>query len=414
MEKHLTGLREGWQTNLLHQAALPERTLDWPSALKQLLAANAKLKQARNEITNAQENVRQVFCELIPSLNMRSGLSKSVKSLPATSVDDVRLSLESFFNIPGLASMSARLYTARLLLLRAETACRLIEREQTIALYKLYFSAQEVADDSLLFQSQKTTAEAVQQIDPFTGRMMVTETELRELGNRKDKQAIQDQAAEILGDRSWRWHFSTNDLPELPYDREPLPMEDTNRVAQLQMKLVAIELEAARAQIVGIKLRYWPELNVYVTGPPVYQRASGRDLFWEASEIRASADLFWNIDTRGYISRQLRQTRRQQELQFEALRQQSLALIDRLLFTRKLLESSQEKVRQVDQQLRILLAIPPAQNYAAIQKYAADYHSLTQNQRRLRRELIELKTLFWFVDENAWNKPLLTVTKQWQ
>src|SRR4051812_49097217 len=62
-----------WQTNLAHQAQLPERTLDWPSALAQLRAGNLKLRQTRTELTNAQEAVRQVFRDLVPSLNLHAG-----------------------------------------------------------------------------------------------------------------------------------------------------------------------------------------------------------------------------------------------------------------------------------------------------------------------------------------------------
>ena len=44
------------------------------------------------------------------------------------------------------------------------------------------------------------------------------------------------------------------------------------------------------------------------------------------------------------------------------------------------------------------------QNFAAIEKYSQDYRTLVQQQFQLKRELSELNTLFWFVDEFAWNK----------
>jgi hypothetical protein len=195
-------------------------------------------------------------------------------------------------------------------------------------------------------------------------------------------------------------------LPALDYQQNPLPLSDTNRVAQLQMRLLAVELEAARAQLLGLKLRYWPELNIFVSGPPVYARRAGTDRFWDSDEVRASADLFWNIDTRGNLTRTIRQTKRQQELQKERYRQESLALMNRLIFTQGLIDAVKEQLQQIQGQLEVLLAVPPAQSYAALEKYSQDYRSLTQQQLQLKRELSELNALFWFVDDLAWNNLL--------
>jgi len=54
-----------------------------------------------------------------------------------------------------------------------------------------------------------------------------------------------------------------------------------------------------------------------------------------------------------------------------------------------------------DQKERLIqkIAIP---TLSTLEKYASDYRSITQSQRRLRKELVELNTLFWFVDEDAW------------
>ncbi len=112
--------------------------------------------------------------------------------------------------------------------------------------------------------------------------------------------------------------------------------------------------------------------------------------------------MFWFVDTRGVIARQISQTKRQQAIDQERFRQESLALMERLVFTQSLLKTTQEHLRRVEEQLRIVEAVPPAQNYDALVRYASDYRSLVDQQRRLRHDLAELNTLFWFVDEQAW------------
>ena len=94
--------------------------------------------------------------------------------------------------------------------------------------------------------------------------------------------------------------------------------------------------------------------------------------------------------------------KRQQELQKERYHQETIALINRLLFTQNLIQDVQKQLARVEGQLALLLAVPPAQDYFAIQKYTVDYRSLTQQQLQLKRELSELNALFWFVDDYAW------------
>jgi hypothetical protein len=395
-------LQEQWHTNLAHQAQAPERPLDWPAALELLRAHNLKLRQAQVEVTNAQESVNQVFHDLIPTLSLNASVSKTLVDLPSVSPKDVSFSASSLFDIPGLVSFGARYYMARLGKIRAEAACALTEREQIIELYKLFWAAQESQEQIGHIQHEKETAHAFEKADPFTGELMLTETEARELSAHSEAENLQERAAELLGSRQYRWVLVTNGLPQFHYDRDPLPLGDTNRVAQLQLRLAAIELEAARAELLGMKLRYWPELNIFVTGPPIYQSSYGYEAFWSANALQASANAFWWIDTRGYISRQIRQTKRQQGIEQERLRQESLGLMQKLVFTQDLLKVTRERERDLEQQLAVLEAIPPAQNFSALQKYANEYQTTSDQLHHARREAAELNTLFWFVDEAAW------------
>jgi hypothetical protein len=170
------------------------------------------------------------------------------------------------------------------------------------------------------------------------------------------------------------------------------------------MRLVALELVGAWARIVGIKLQYWPEMRLFVSGPPVYTRGNGSDTFFDAEKIRFTADIFWTLDTRGQISRQLRQTRREQDLQIEQVRQQALALIARLLSAQKMVDDLRREITQLDQVIPIVEGVPPAAEFTSIVKAAETRRSLRDQERRLRRELAELNTLFWFVDEQKWSQ----------
>ena len=398
----LPELRSQWTTNVVHQAALPEQTVDWAQAVSLLRVRNLKLLSGRFDITNRQDSVRQVYKDLIPTLDLRANANRSLKNLATTSLDDVTFSADSFFNIPGIVNMNARFFSARLSLLRAEMLYRLADREQFIELYKLFLSSEEVREIAAQLEAERQLAQSIQQVDRLAGQVLLEELKNRRLALEKQTDALQGSIGDLLGDRGRRWVLQTNGWPILPYAQERLPLADSNRIAQLQMKLVAVELVGAWAQVHGIKLQYWPELTIFVTGPPVYQRTAGVERFWSLGDVRASADFFWRLDTRGEVSRELRQSRRDQALQWARLRQETLALMDRLLAAQKLIVTIRQEIEQLHQLLPILEQAPRPQNYAGILKSVETIRSLREQERRLRRDLAELNTLFWFVDEQQW------------
>jgi hypothetical protein len=191
-------------------------------------------------------------------------------------------------------------------------------------------------------------------------------------------------------------------MPELRYETTPLELIDTNRVAQAQLRLAAVELAGAWARIKGIQLQYWPELTLFITGPPVYQHSAQNEAFWDLRQVRANANFFWRIDTRGAIATQLKQTRRDQELQLARLRQDGLILIEKMLVAQKLMGVLREQADQLHAILPLVSQIPVAVDYAGILEATEKARSLRDQERKLRRELSELNTLFWFVDERKW------------
>ena len=402
--ERVSGLRTQWYTNVAHQVSLPTRTLDWDSATAFLKENNLRLRRSRADITNAQENVRQIFKDLLPSITLRSGISQSIGELSMTTWDDVFFDVNSFFNIPGIVSLNTRYFSARLTLMRAVTLYELAEREQTVELYKLMLAFLEHRETRAALDGEQRFATAVSAVDDVTGRVLLRETEARDLTLVKESDTLQQRAGDILGDRRYRWVLTTNGAPGLNYEASPLPLADTNRIAQLQMRLVAIELVGAWARLVGIKLQYWPEFRLFVSGPPVYTRRAGNDTFFDAENIRLSADVFWRLDTRGQVAKQLRQTRRDQELQVARIHQESIALIDRILAAQRILNDLRTEIAELNQLIPIVESVPPPADFTSIVKAAETRRSLRDQERRLRRDLAELNTLFWFVDEQKWSQ----------
>jgi outer membrane protein TolC len=402
VDKKLPAVQSRWQTELARQIALPDRIVSWPEALALLQTNNLKLRAARVDITNAQELARQVFKDLIPTVNLRSGVSRSIKSIPATAFSDVTFNIDSFFNIPGVVNFDSRLFAARLAALRAKAAAELAQREQAIELYKLFLEAREQDEMRAELKSERMLAAALDKADALAGDILLKEIESEELSLKTSAESLQTHASELLADTQYHWTFRTNNLPDFPYEEQPLPLNNTNRVARLQMRLVALELVRAWAQIHGIKLQYWPELTIFVSGPSAFQSVNGETHFWSSSDVVATADFFWTLDTRGYVSLQLRQTRREQELEFAQLRMDSDELIQRLLAAQRLGGSLRTQIEQLDRLISALNNVPQDLDLNSLIQAMESNRSLRFQRFKLRRDLAELDTLFWFVDEQQW------------
>src|SRR3954471_4208401 len=169
VDKYYQQVQAQWQSNVQAQASLPVTNLGWAAAVELMQERNIKLRRSRNDLTNAQENVRQVYKDLLPTLNLRSGVSRSIRQLPATGVDDVTFSVDSFLNIPGIVNMSTRLFGAKLALIRAQTVYQVSVREQILDLYKTVLDVQDRRELGAQLEAEKSFAQAVQRADPLSG-----------------------------------------------------------------------------------------------------------------------------------------------------------------------------------------------------------------------------------------------------
>jgi hypothetical protein len=56
----------------------------------------------------------------------------------------------------------------------------------------------------------------------------------------------------------------------------------------------------------------------------------------------------------------------------------------------------------VEQLVPALAQLPPPQQLSALMNSREVYQSLRDQQHKLRRELAEVNTVFWFVDDRKW------------
>jgi hypothetical protein len=388
----------------LEQDYNPEQpvALSWNDALARMREHNIKLQRAKLDIQRSKDNISQVYWNLMPLLNVQLRANTRLQDISSISWSNLTFDINSFINIPGLANMQSNLFGARLSLLRAELALLLAEREQTIELYQAFREFQILQQRLSFLEFSEQQANLWRNIDPFQSARQ--REELRKLRRSLEQQSdnLQQTLHRLIGLSPHWWQPQPETLPEWNYLKHPLVLEDMKQTGFLQSLLLATELEGEAARIQGIRLMYWPDLSISVTGPPLYQVANNKDKFWDAGEVQAFATVFWQVDTQGRIRRHLKQVEMESSIQQQELKLQSVEQARRLQQAQLLyadyvkeLENLNKDLQWLQELLQAGQGADPVRNLQAVQ-------TLADERTLLQQRIDEIVSMFWFVDERRW------------
>lgn len=402
--------RELTRTDAYREAAarselLTPAPLAYAAALASLRERNLDLLAARHTIISAEENARQVFKDLLPGANLTSSLSRSVTDLADLSRSDLAYSAFGYINVPGLVQLRLRYYTSRLELIRAQWAYELKERELTVQLREAFLRANLLASRrrSLLASLQWESAAsplAGLEADP---RGIERESILYAL--RAEADALQIALAQLIGDDSHLWQPALSGLPALDYAARPPDYPDTARYGRLFRQLQALDIEAMHLRERGAQLRYWPDLRLSLTSPPLYQYTGGTTSTWNVDQVLFSANTSIPLDLQGNISRQLRETRRARDLQFARMAEQLTITLQRLSAARDALILTERRLRVAELRLEGLRTLPLTQAPDTVRQNLDRLLRLDEQRAALVLERARLEHLFWILDESRWARP---------
>lgn len=368
--------------------ALP---LTWPEAVARLETHNPKLRAAALERLRAQESYSQVPRSLIPTVNVLAGYNRSLRHGGTTGFDPFTFAINGFFDIPGILNYRARYAAALLGRLRTELAADLIRREQTVELYRTFLAAGMTQLGQSRLAHRRELADHAGQRDRSA---LVAETSRLE----REEAEWRGRLGELLGAPGTPWQPDPATLPTLAYGVDE-PWPEPAALAQLPLRLAALDLVALRARRLGLELQGWPELNVYVTSPAFYQRSSGRESFWSTQDIFAGANVYWAPDTRGHRASERRILDAELAAGRAALVHEASRLADRL-------QTAIEQLRRLDAELAMLdaqttaLGSRPGQS-RLLARVAAQRAELVAGRH-------EGELVLWFFDDRRWTSPPLS------
>ncbi|MET0262254.1 MAG: hypothetical protein ABW223_05105, partial [Rariglobus sp.] len=387
-------------------AKLTPAPLTFTDALASLHANNLELRAARNAITSSEESARQVFKDLLPGANLSASLSRSVTDLANLARTDIAYSAFGYINIPGIIQVRLRYYGAQLELLRSRWAYELKDRELTIQLREAFLRSELLTTRrrSLLASLQWDSA-----VSPLSGleadpRGIERESILYAL--RTEADALQLALVQLIGNDAHVWQPNLADLPVLDYVTRPADYADTTRYGELFRQLQALDIEAVHLRERGIKFQYWPDLRVSLSSPPLYQNNGGTTTAWDIDQVLFTATTSVPIDIQGNISRQLREARRDRDLQFARMADQLNITLQRLEVSREALALTARRLSITDLRLQGLRSLPLTQSADSVRQNLDRLLRLDEQRTTLILERARLEHLFWILDETRWTRPV--------
>lgn len=377
--------------------------LHWEDAVELMNQNNLKLKRAELDIRRGHDNIKQIYWNLVPLLNVQLRADSSLNKLSSFGWKNISLDVNGLVNIPGIIGMQANLYAGRLALLRAEISWFLAQREQTIELYHTFRKYQSLQRRRGFLHFSERQAALWQNVDPFQGTRQREELRRKRRHYDQEEELLQQSLHRIIGLSSNWWTPQSDHLPGWDYLEAPLEIDNLRSTGFLQSLLLAVELEGAAARIRGVELQYWPDLSVTLSGPPLYQIRDGKDKFWDAGEIYVFANAFWQIDTQGRIRRQLEQLKTETEIQKAELELQTTEQLRRLRQAQELYAEHVEELSNLDEELEWLQDLLQAGQGADPVRNLQAIETLVEERTMLESKLDEFFTLFWFMDERRWS-----------
>lgn len=263
---------------------LPVRSLSWERAMALLEKQNLEMQRARQSVKEAQNRRDRVYRQFIPLVDIGYYFNTALmKSKGRNYSDYSNFDVNIIFSLPDLLRLPVDHYTAELALFKAEKD---LEQKRRELVAKLWQSFREAG----LEHRKRGTEDAA------------TASRLADKKLREQERALQSrektqQLCALLNDYTARWQPNAATLPRINWQayREKAKVPDA--LTQTQM---ALALEAARLQKLGVAVHYLPSARVNFYSPSLFSVSGGTTEGFLSGEtdVRMNLNTYLQLDTR--------------------------------------------------------------------------------------------------------------------
>lgn len=380
--------------------------ITWQQGLEKMYLANPNLIQADYRMLDAKYRQKQVWRNMIPGLSVGLSDSKTIKDI-GDIFSDSSFRINSFISLGNLLDLPSTVYTNKLTYIGSALQSENTMRQQVITLYRLF-------QEQKLHRIEKQALDLESQIlASISGKDASDSLDMK----LRHKEAIENYERNI---KDWKTkvgdffmsgfediYLDPNGIPDIIYDPNKLDFSDTKRWGLLQLNLLALENIAEDGRILDTYLRYLPTANLSVSAPPLYSNTNGQS--FDPANIRLSPSFNWNLDSRGYIGRQLYRIKREQPLRDWRKDRRTREEVKKLFEGKELLIKIKKELTELRAAIEIYKKAVGSGLVKDPQKAVQTMRNLKEKEVRLMAREIEICSTFWLIDEKRWRP----ITKRW-
>lgn len=262
---------------------LPCLSLSWEQAIELLEQNNLELRRARHSVEEARIMRNKVYTEFIPLVDIGNFYNKALIQGDSNYPDSNYFNLNIIFNIPALTQLPVNHYTRSLALFKAEHDVELKRRELVAKLWQL-FRQYDIEQRSRVCEDARLPAN-----EPVPAEILKT----RELQTKKQELEL----ATLLNDYSVRRKPNASSLPSPDWGAFKMKAKRPDPCTQISM---ALTLEVARLQKLGVAMRYLPDVNINFYSPSLFTSTGGTTSGFMSGEkdVRLNLNIYMQLDTR--------------------------------------------------------------------------------------------------------------------
>ncbi len=305
---------------------LPEEVVPWSTAVNMAMKQNIDLRRAQVAIEEAERSVRQIFLDMIPGVNLDAMITEDVKSFSGLSANNIEYHTNILFNFPSLTKVPVQYYTAKASVFKSKKSMDLKKREIISRLYKIA-QEYELASRFYLFQKKNL-------VYGDDGRELKRIEEEWQLQSKK----LSSELSIAIGNVDKRWVIDARTLPVLHWEQY---RKASGQLDFLVLTMMAMEIESSRLNMLGIRMRYYPELDVNFYSPSLFTSTGGTQsgVYADSGDMRLNMNLSWKLDTQLRTWSQLKSAKASHQFLVEEIR---MRMIDRREKIKQLLKSRED------------------------------------------------------------------------
>ena len=305
---------------------LPEERITWNQAVNMAMKDNLGIKRGEQSIIEAEYRVQDNFTQLIPGINLDALFTQDISGLASMSPQDVEYRANILFNIPSLTRVPYSYYSSKASLYQAKQSMVMKKREVMSRLYKAsreYMLAEE---------SYKMELNAISFDDGGKEKKRIEDQWAEK------SKALSSSVAALVGNIDKRWIIKEESVPRIDWGKYK---QAAQRLDSSVLGMMAMQLEAARLNIIGVQMEYFPELNVNFYSPSLFNSSGGTygGFFSGSGDTKVNMSLSMRLDTRLSVWHRLKSARAAYDLLSQEMR---IQMIERREKVKSLITSREE------------------------------------------------------------------------